>query len=294
MTLVGVGSALFFVAERVLLSDLFVDKRGRAFGLRSAISRFGSILAAGLAVVAVAVGPWTVAFLPVVGLLVAVAVAFHVTSRESYRREEPDGVDRSGNNVRETVGRVFGTARIRRLVVAYTLMIFVWEGTLAFLPTFLRATKGFSPAFASGGFASLFAVGVLVQPFSGAVSDRWERRSVAGVAALASGVGLSVLLLARSVPLVVVGILLYAAGVMAFTPVLQAHLMDVFPESNKGGDLGAFKTVYEGLSSVGPAYVGVVAGVASYTAAFAGFVACLVVSTAILFRLSLADRAERS
>ena len=283
--LLGVGSAFFFVSERVLLSDLFVARRGQAFGLNSAISRIGSILAAGLAVVALSVGRWQLAFVPVLGLLLVIVGIFHVTSRESYGTQALSGVGRAGGEIRDTIGRVFGTPQVRWLVVAYTLVIFAWEGALTFLPTFLQVSKGFSPEFASGGFATLFAVGIVVQPLSGPLSDRWERRLVAGVATLVSVVGLAVLVLADSLPLIIGGILLYAAGIMAFTPVLQAYLMDIFPESTKGGDLGAFKTVYEGLSSLGPTYVGVVAGLAGYTLAFAGFLFCLLISAVILFGL---------
>lgn len=288
--LLGVGSAFFFVSERVLLSDLFVQKRGRAFGLNSAISRIGSILAAGLAAVALSVGSWQSAFVPVVGLLIVVTVAFHLLSREQYQARELLRMNGALERIRETVGRVFGTPQVRWLVAAYTLIIFAWEGVLGFLPTFLQVSKGFSPGFASGGFAALFAVGVVVQPFSGALSDRWDRRLVAGSATLASIVGLAVLIVASSVTAILVGIVLYAAGLMAFTPVLQAYLMDIFPDSSKGGDLGAFKTVYEGLSSIGPTYVGVVAGLGSYTLAFSGFLLCLAASACILFWLGYSDR----
>ncbi|MFB6148051.1 MAG: MFS transporter [Halobacteriales archaeon] len=281
--LLGIGSAFFFVAERVLLSDLFVAKRGRAFGANSAISRIGSIAAAGLAVVALSMGAWQLAFLPVVVLLLAIVVLFHVTSRESYTVGWVD------TNIRETIRRVFGDRHVRWLVVAYTLVIFVWEGTLSFLPAFLQATKGFSPAFASGGFATLFAVGIVVQPLSGTISDRWDRRLVGGLATLVSLLGLGLLILAPSVPLIWAGILVYAAGFMAFPPVLQAYLMDIFPDTNKGGDLGAFKTVYEGLSSIGPTYVGVIAGFASYTLAFSGFLLCLLASAGVLIWLSAVD-----
>jgi hypothetical protein len=67
--------------------------------------------------------------------------------------------------------------------------------------------------------------------------------------------------------------------------------MDIFPDQSKGGDLGAFKTVYEGLSSLGPTYVGVVVGVATFDVAFGGFLLCLAASAVILFGLSYADRA---
>jgi MFS family permease len=290
--LLGAGSAFFFVSERVLLSDLFVEKRGRAFGVNSAISRIGSILAAGLAVVALSVGAWQLAFVPVVVLLIAIVIAFHVVARERYGtralfRLAGTG---SGEAARETVNRVFGTSQVRWLVAAYTLIIFAWEGVLGFLPTFLQVSKGFSPGFASGGFAALFAVGVVVQPLSGILSDRWDRRLVAGGATLVSIAGLALLIVAGTLVPILTGILLYAAGVMAFTPVLQAYLMDIFPDASKGGDLGAFKTVYEGLSSLGPMYVGVVAGVAGYAVAFQGFLACLALSAAILFWVPHSDR----
>lgn len=289
--LLGIGSAFFFVSERVLLSDLFVEKRGRAFGFNSAISRIGSILAAGLAVAALAVGSWQLAFVPVVVLLVGITAGFHVVSREPYGvgdlRRFTDG-DREGQ-LRETVRRVFGTSEVRWLVVAYTLIIFVWEGVLAFLPLYLQASKGFSTGIASGGFAALLAVGVVVQPLAGTLSDRFDRRLIAGVATLFSIAGLATLITAASFVPVVAGIVLYAAGLMAFTPVVHAYLMDIFPDESKGGDLGAFKTIYEGLSSLGPTYVGVTVGFASYDVAFAGLLACLGVSGAVLFWLRHAD-----
>jgi len=293
MVLLGIGSAFFFVSERVLLSDLFVEKRGRAFGLNSAFSRIGSILAAGLAVGALTVGRWQLAFVPVVVLLIGLMVAFHFLSREQYEfRAVGRMVQRSGA-VQETTARVFGSTQVRLLVTAYTLVIFAWEGMIAFLPAYLQATKGFSVGFASGGFAMLFAVGVIVQPVSGAISDRWDRRLIAGFATIVSFTGLVLLITIDSFALLLLGIVLYAAGLMAFTPVLQAYLMDIFPDASKGGDLGAFKTIYEGLSSIGPTYVGVVAGFASYTVAFSGFLVCLATSAFILFWVHYSDPSTR-
>lgn len=283
--LLGIGFAFFSVSSRVVLSDLFVTKRGRAFGVNSAISRTGSILAAGLAVAALAVGSWQLAFIPVIVLLLGLIVAFHFTSQEPYHLGKIRSVSRPGGQIRATVKRVFGTPQVRWLVVSYTLVIFAWEGAISFLPTFLQVTKGFTPEFASGGFAVLFAVGIVVQPLSGSLSDRWDRRVIAATATVMSLLGLVGLIVAEAVPVIIGSIVLYAAGLMAYTPVLQAYLMDIFPDASKGGDLGAFKTVYEGLSSIGPTYVGVVAGLASYTIAFTGFVLCLVISAGLLFIL---------
>lgn len=285
MVLLGIGFAFYSVSSRVLLSDLFVAKRGRAFGVNSAISRAGSILAAGLAIVVLSLGRWNVAFVPVIGLLIGLIILFHVTSKEPYRIGAVGTLSRSSGQIRDTVFRVFGNPHVRLLVVSYTLVIFAWEGAISFLPAYLQAAKGFSPGFASGGFAVLFAVGIFVQPLSGTISDRWDRRIVAGIATLVSFLGITSLLLAETLPLIITAIGLYAAGLMAYTPVLQAYLMDIFPDESKGGDLGAFKTIYEGLSSLGPTYVGVIAVTADYTTAFTGFLVCLAISAGLLFYL---------
>jgi hypothetical protein len=62
--------------------------------------------------------------------------------------------------------------------------------------------------------------------------------------------------------------------------------MDTFPDGSMGGDLGATRTVYLGLGSLGPSYVGFVAGRVSYAAAFAGLLGCLLVSAAIVVGLA--------
>lgn len=73
---------------------------------------------------------------------------------------------------------------------------------------------------------------------------------------------------------------------MAYPPVMQAFLMDAFPDGSMGGDLGATRTVYIGLGSLGPTYVGFVAGRASYVTAFSGLLACLVVSAVVVVWLA--------
>jgi hypothetical protein len=62
--------------------------------------------------------------------------------------------------------------------------------------------------------------------------------------------------------------------------------MDTFPDGSMGGDLGATRTVYLGLGSLGPSYVGFVAGRVSYAVAFAGLLGCLLVSAAIVVGLA--------
>ncbi|WP_115863216.1 MFS transporter [Halorussus litoreus] len=285
---VGLGAGLYPTPARALVSDLFVERRGQAFGLHTASGDVGGAAAAGLAVAALAVAGWRAAYLPVVAVLAGVAVALHIWGREGYTRPAVDrGAVADGlADARATASRLWANSRMRWLLLAYALFAFTWQSATGFLPTFLRDAKAFPPELASGGFAALFVVGALVKPISGSLGDRFARAGVAASALVLAAAALAGLLVATSTPAVVVAVIVFAGGLMAYPPVMQALLMDTFPDGSMGGDLGATRTVYLGLGSLGPSYVGFVAGRASYTAAFAGLLGCLLVSAAIVVGLA--------
>jgi len=273
---VGVGAGLYPTAARALISDHFEAKRGGAFGLHTASGDLGGGVAAGLAVAALAVATWRAAFLPVVAILVAVAVVLHATSRESYHVAVVD------LDLRATVGRLFATGRTRRLLFAYCLFAFAWQGTAGFLPTLLQLDKGFSPEFASAGFAGLFVVGALVKPTAGRLADRVRRGPVAAAALALGAVALAALLAAETPLTVGVATVVFAAGLMAFPPVMQSYLMDVFPTASMGADLGLARTTYIGFGALGPSFIGFVAGRADYTTAFGALAAALLVAAVVV------------
>jgi MFS family permease len=273
---VGLGAGLYPTATRALISDLFVDRRGQAFGLHTAAGDLGNAAAAGLAVIAVAVATWQAAFLPVVALLGGTLIGIHVWSHEEYVLEA------ASLDIRATGRRLFGNVRLRWLLLAYMLFAFTWQSTTGFLPTFLQFEKGFSVELASSGFALLFLVGTLIKPVSGLLGD-WFGRTTIAVSSLVLGVGgLGVVLVAESTLMIFGGIGIFAAGLMAFPPVMQAFLMDLFPDATMGGDLGAMRTVSIGFGSLGPTYVGYVAELDSYTMAFVGLSVCMLVSAGIV------------
>lgn len=275
VSFVGVGAGAYFIAARAQLTDLFVTRRSQAFGINSAGGTAGSALAAGVAVVALAVATWRTAFLPSIAVLVVVLVAIHVWSRESYV------VAPVSLGLQDTGRRVFRDPQVRWLLTAYTLHSLTLQAVAGFLPTFLQVEKEFSPTLASAGFATLWVVGVVAMPLAGTLGDRVTSLPVTGGALGLATLGLVGLLAADSPWLVMVGIVLLAAGLMAYPPVIQAYLMGLFPNTNLGGDFGAFKSVYTGVGSLGPAYVGFVAERASYATAFAGLIVCLVAGVAI-------------
>lgn len=277
---VGLGEGLFGSADRGLLSDLFVRARGAAFGIHLTFFDLAGIAAAGLAVAALALGPWQAAFVPVALVAAVVVVLVHRWGREAIVIQRPGSL-----RVRETVRRLFLRRRFRWLLFAYCLVAFTSHGFIGFLPSLLQADHGFSTGLAGTAFAAMFATGLLTRPIAGRLSDWGHRLVVAGTALLVGAAGIAAIVTVDSPALVFAGIVVFAAGQKAFPPTMQAHLMDVFPDDTMAGDLGATRTVYVGVGSLGPAYVGYVASRASYTAAFTGFVVLLVVAGLIALAL---------
>lgn len=280
---VGVGAGLYPTTSLALLSDLFVDRRGQAFGLHNASGDVGGAAAAGVVIVALAVASWQQAFLPVLVMLVAVLVGIHLWNRERYVLARVD------LEFGATARRLFGDRRTLVLLVAYSLFAFTWQGTTGFLPTLLQLEKGFSTSLATGGFAVLFVVGAIVKPISGSIGDRTERRAVAVAALVVGTAGIAAVVAFSTVPLVLAGVVVFAAGLMAYPPVMQAYVMDVLPDGSMGGDFGAMRTVYVSVGSLGPTYVGFVAEYASYTTAFVGLTGCLLCSMVLIVLLIRLD-----
>jgi len=278
--LFGIGRGIYAVPSRVLLSDLFVERRGRAFGVITAATDLGGFLAAGIAIATLAVATWRAPFVPIAVLLLLSALLLHHLNNEAYVLKTVP------LDIRQTGRRLLFQPTLRWIVAVYALFWFAIISVLNFLPTFLQVAKGLSPELASGGFALLFLVGMVTKPTAGVLSDRFGRISVATGGIVLGAVALGTIVATVSSVAIAGGIVCLAVGYKSVIPVTDALLMDTAPDATKGADLGAIKTVAQGMGSLGPAYVGFVAERLSYTAAFVGLVACLLAGTVILLHLS--------
>lgn len=272
---IGIGMGLYGPTDRAAISDLFTRRRGLAFGINVTGTEISGGVAAGLSVVALLYLGWRGAFLIAFAIGVVLVVLLHRWGRGLYRFEHVP------LDVRGTVTRL-AAGQYLPVVTVYVLFSFIGQGVIGFLPTLLQVDQGFTSTQASLVYASVFGVGLLVKPAAGQLSDRVRRLTVAIGSFAVGAIGLGVLLVASSVPMAVLGTVGYALGHRSFPPVMQAYLMGSFPDESMGGDLGAIRTVYIALGSLGPTYVGVVASRASYTAAYAGFLLCFAVGIALL------------
>lgn len=277
----GMGLGLNVPASRTLISDLFTERRGQAFGVNIMGGDIAGILAAGIAVVIVSIATWRAAFLPLALVLLPLPFALYVISREAIRVERPEF------ELRETVARLFGNPSMRWLMLVYALFNLASSGVTAFLPTFLIEVQDVSFAIGSAAFALLFVVGLVSRPSSGLLSDRIPRPIVAGGSLLLASGGLVALVLAPSAEVAIIAVVLFAFGQKGLPPALQAYLMDRFPEETMGGDFGAFRAVYKVIGSLGPAYTGLIANTHGFLLAYTSLSIFFFTGGAILFWFSI-------
>lgn len=272
----GLGVGLYTPAIVTVLSQSFPGRRSRAFSLHEVAINVGGIAAGGLAVIALTAGSWRFAFLPVLGLLIAITGVTHRRYRAPYR-VGPATLDLAG-----TRSRLLGDRRSLAMLLAFALLAFSWQGVANFLPTLLQVEKGFTSTLASQAFAGLFVAGIVATLVVAPHGDRFGPVRLAAVALLVGATGLGLLVSTASVVGTIAGILLFGFGGTAFWPLMLAALVGLLPDDTVGGDYGAFSTVFTTVGSLGSTYVGVVADATSFGTAFAGLGGCVFAAALVL------------
>jgi MFS family permease len=212
ISLVGVGAGLYFAPSRALLSDVFVSRRSAALGIQSAAGTLGSAAAGGLAIAALAVGPWQFAFPPILALLCVIVVLLQL------RIDEPLVFSRVSFEFVRTGRRIFSSGSTRGALIVYVLFTFVWTGAITFLPTFLQAAKSLTALEATIGYALVFVISTVSGPLAGSLGDRWSQTHVATGGLTLGGIGLTALLVTSSTAALFGSIVVFAAGFRAFPP----------------------------------------------------------------------------
>lgn len=276
LVLFGLCLALFFPAARALLSDIYHEKRGRAFGVHAMGIDFAGILAAGIAILIVTIATWRAAFFPILLIILPLTLFFPALSREKIRISAID------LHIRDTGKRIFTESSVRRVLVVYCLFSIAQSGITSFLPTFLINEHEFSFAIASSSFAIIYGIGMFSKPIAGSLSDRMPRQIIGGSNLFLAGLGVMLMILTSNSLIVVLGVAVFGFGQRGVAPPLQAYLMDIFAEESMAGDLGAFRGFYMAAGSLGPLFTGFVSGVFGFTPAYATLLALYLLGAAIL------------
>lgn len=274
--LIGLAGGLFFPASRGLVADLFPSKRSGALGMQTSATAAGATLAAGWTIVTVSLATWQISFLPAIVGLTLVVLLYHHWSREPY------DLTYTKLEVRETLLRLLSDSYTRLVLAVYATYAITWHGVMGFLPLYLQQVKGVSFTFASSSYGIVFLIGIPVSILTGIFGNRFSPLHLLILSQTMSFLGLSQLILLDGFGWIFLSILVFAAGMWSFSPLMETIILDYFPRQTVAGDLGAFKTIYLAFASLGPVYVGYIADQISFLFAFGGFLLCLIGGLSIL------------
>ncbi len=281
--LFGAGIALYAVARYTLLAGLYPERVGAANGVTSAAADAGQSVLPPIGGLIAAAVAWQYGFAFAIPLFVLVAVALWLVVPVGGREAAGDEDALSLEAIRETF------AGLRRPSVGYgtvTLLLGVclWQAFTGFYPTYLIEEKGLSATRAGILFGLFFALGVAVQPLSGAAYDRIGiRRSLVVVMGI-SAVGIAALPFVHGLgPLVVVTIL--SSALLGFATVTQSYLIVALPAEIQGSGFGVIRTVSFTIGAASPAAFGAAADLGFFDEAFLALAALALLVIAATSRL---------
>nr|WP_255169604.1 MFS transporter [Natrononativus amylolyticus] len=255
--LFGLATALYGVARYTALSDLFPDNDGAAVGITLAAGEVGNALLPPLAGFIAAALAWQYGFGFTVPLFLGVSLYLWLAlpARTSGPTSAVDSLSLE-------TGRYVLVALAKPAIVIATLVqllgFAVWQVYTGFYPTYLIEVKGLPTAFVTVMFGLFFALGVVVQPLSGAAYDRFGiRRSLPAVMGCAA-VGLALFpLLEGLVPILLITML--SSTLLGVTVMTMPYLTGALPTDMQGTGLGTIRTTFMLIGAGAPAVAGVLA-----------------------------------
>ncbi|WP_435157783.1 MFS transporter [Haladaptatus sp. DFWS20] len=278
-TAFGLGSGLYGPSRGTVLSRTYTRNAGAAFGVTLAVGSIGSAVLPNVATTVVGKIGWRyiLAGLSIPFFVVAVLAWRVVPERLGTTRGESTdgGVEESthgGNLDSESadgepadtalfdrrmlrdIVRTLSDRSIFLAVVSMALLLFVFQGLTAFLPTYLQ-TKGMSQQTAALLFGVMFIAGAVSQIAAGGAADRIGVKPVL-LAVTAIGVVTPVALTLASGTAVLAVVVSILGTRMAIVPVNNAYVVRALPEHIEGSAWGFLRTGFFLVGSTGSTFVG--------------------------------------
>ena len=274
----GVGGGLYVIAQFRILSVLYGENKGRAFGISGGVTGIAGVVAPVAITSALGVVSWRLTFAWLVVLIVVVAVAFHLRVREHYFVKRPAmyrAVERSVDQIL--------SPRIGLLMAITATFSITVQAVTTFVPLYMFEVKGLSFELSGAMLSVYFLVAVVARPVSGAASDVLGRRLLSSGALIGAGVLLAaVALLAQSTLAIVFTFALFSAAIVSFSPSMDAYFMDLFEDESMGGAFGLARTFILFLGSLGPYLFGLGTESIGFTDSFLVLSAAMFVAGLVL------------
>ena len=278
--LVGIGgvAGLHYTVASTLLSRTY-DDIGTAIGFHS----LGAPAAGLIAPIASAWIGVRYGWRPAVALVVLVAVPIFVLF---LWKVNPTPPRRSARDPEKRAGVELFVSFLLRPTIAFSALVaivamFVINGLISFLPTFLVEFHGYSPTAAGVVFSAYFIVRGGAQIGVGAVSDRFDRDSVVSGCLLSGTIGLALFLVGPASLVIGMAVLLFGIG-NSFFAAQEPKILDSLAEGERNAGFGVFRTVYVVGGSTGSIGVGALADLVGWHRTFVVLVVLFSVSFALV------------
>lgn len=284
--LIGLTTGIHKTVAIPYLSRLHPERKGFAIGVMDTIGQFGGAVAPlFVAAVLASALPWNVTFLVAAVFSGALAGLFYVqvtmkTGPATTNQTENEDAGAATDVEDNTYRGVFLNIRFLLFVAVVMAYTFAWNGFTSFLPLFLIDAKSLGSETASLVYSFLF-VASLSQTATGWISDRISRINILLSLLLVIVGGLTAILVVENVLGLTFLTIFIGIGFHGFRPVRDSYLMDLIPDSIRGGTLGIVRTVMTAVGGLGPATVGYVSDVAGYIYAFS--LLSILLGVAVLF-----------
>jgi MFS transporter, ACS family, hexuronate transporter len=260
MVLGGLGGGAYHPVGNALISNLFKDMVGRAFGIAGMGASLGLFM-----------GPFASGFLSLrfgwrVSCLLFALFGIAVTAAFALVMPEESG-GRDSRKEEAAAGRALLAGMIP-LIAIFALRDFCMWGTTFLTPAMTQSRMGFTEGAAGLVIGLMSLTGVVSQPLAGTLSDRFGGRKV--VALALAFCGLFIILFPHAGPLSIYGLALFAGfAILSTVPVIDAAAAKRVPPSMRGRLFGVTMTLGILLGALSPYIVGLIHDVAGgYTPAY--------------------------
>ncbi|WP_266080342.1 MFS transporter [Haladaptatus caseinilyticus] len=280
-TAFGLGSGLYGPSRGTVLSRTYTRNAGAAFGVTLAVGSIGSAVLPNVATTIVGEVGWryilaglSIPFFVVAALAWRVVPERSGTTAGGYAEStdggsldsEPADTTLFDRRMLRDIVRTLSDRSIFLAVVAMALLLFVFQGLTAFLPTYLQ-TKGMSQQTAALLFGVMFIAGAVSQVVAGGAADRIGVKPVL-LAVTAIGVVTPVALTLASGTAVLAVVVSILGTRMAIAPVNNAYVVRALPEHIEGSAWGFLRTGFFLVGSTGSTFVGYFADANRFDFAF--------------------------
>jgi MFS family permease len=249
LILVGIGGGNFPTAGIAMLTDLFKEKRGKALGIQSSagsIAGFVPIIAS-----IIALYNWRFFFIILAGVSLISTYLFFTRTQESTRLpSQVTWKDRFTDGM--------SALREKKIVLMFGInlaLAFAWIGYMSFFPTYLIESKMFTELYAGGSLFILASSGLILKPFIGTLSDKYDKKIIVLVLTILSAIATLFLVYSSSIP-----VIFFISFLLSFTsgafPVISSYLMDQWEEKGRGGKLGFYRSLIILFGSPISAFIG--------------------------------------